>query len=67
MEEELAKKAYQFPLSNPESSEDILELLRQSEWRNLRIVLIFTSCTILNNRIGIYSKANTQSLINQTG
>ena len=41
MEEELAKKAYQFRLSNPESSEDILELLRQSEYRNLRIVLIF--------------------------
>ena len=29
------------PLSDPESSEDILELLRQSEWRNLRIVLFF--------------------------
>ncbi len=35
------KKNYQFPFSNPESPEDILELLRQSEWRNLRIVLIF--------------------------
>ena len=35
------KKIYQFPFSNPESPEDILELLRQSEWRNLRIVLIF--------------------------
>ncbi|MEM6399717.1 MAG: ATP-binding protein [Cyanobacteria bacterium P01_D01_bin.116] len=40
-EGELGKKAYQFPFSNPESPEDILELLRQSEWRNLRIVLIF--------------------------
>ncbi len=35
------KTIYQFPFSNPESPEDILELLRQSEWRNLRIVLIF--------------------------
>ncbi|MGB3642021.1 MAG: ATP-binding protein [Rivularia sp. (in: cyanobacteria)] len=35
------KKIYQFPFSNPESPEDILELLRQSEGCNLRIVLIF--------------------------
>ncbi|MEL6461061.1 MAG: ATP-binding protein [Cyanobacteria bacterium J06621_15] len=41
VEGELGKKAYQFPFSNPESPEDILEILRQSEWRNLRIVLIF--------------------------
>ncbi len=41
MEGEAWKKVYQFPFSNPESPEDILELLRQSEWRNLRIVLIF--------------------------
>ncbi|MGB6295104.1 MAG: ATP-binding protein [Rivularia sp. (in: cyanobacteria)] len=40
-EEEIRKKTYHFPFSNPESPEDILELLRQSEWRNLRIVLIF--------------------------
>ncbi|MEM6754770.1 MAG: ATP-binding protein [Cyanobacteria bacterium P01_C01_bin.38] len=41
MKGELGTKAYQLPFSNPESPEDILELLRQSEWRNLRIVLIF--------------------------
>jgi hypothetical protein len=41
MEAEAGKRIYQFPFSNPESPEDILDLLRQSEWRNLRIVLIF--------------------------
>ena len=40
IEGEIGKK-YHFPFSNPESPEDILELLRQTEWRNLRIVLIF--------------------------
>ncbi|MBE9215304.1 ATP-binding protein, partial [Plectonema cf. radiosum LEGE 06105] len=38
---ESGNKFYHFPFSNPESPEVILELLRQSEWHNLRIVLIF--------------------------
>ncbi|MEB3219865.1 MAG: tetratricopeptide repeat protein [Nostocales cyanobacterium 94392] len=38
---EPGKKVYHFPYYNPESPEVILELLRQSEWHNLRIVLIF--------------------------
>ncbi|MGD1912818.1 MAG: ATP-binding protein [Rivularia sp. (in: cyanobacteria)] len=41
IDEEPRDKGYKFLFSNPESPEDILEILRQSEWRNLRIVLIF--------------------------
>ncbi|AFY58084.1 hypothetical protein Riv7116_5718 [Rivularia sp. PCC 7116] len=40
-EEKIGKNNYQFPFLTPESPEQILDLLRQSEWRNLRIVLIF--------------------------
>jgi hypothetical protein len=41
MQGQSGKRVDRFPFSNPESPEDILELLRQSEWQNLRIVLIF--------------------------
>ncbi|MEM9924429.1 MAG: ATP-binding protein [Cyanobacteria bacterium P01_D01_bin.50] len=41
IDEETRDKGYKLLFSNPESPEDILEILRQSEWRNLRIVLIF--------------------------